>query len=163
MLSPAVLGLTALLIQAPAFAQDSDLVEFLAHAERVFPESKAPRPFGAGSLSSAYSTEAVNSAWSADMEARIFAEIDRARDNGLRLRRAEVECRTNTCAVLLVHATGSGEGTVRNLLKSFRSTLGFGGVTKEEASVPLQYSTPDGVTRTSFMSGYVDVLLTFGA
>ena len=49
-----------------------------------------------------------------------------------------------------------------DLLSAFRDSLSFAGVSKAEAEIPLQQTTPEGMVHTSFISGYVDVLLTFG-
>jgi hypothetical protein len=46
------------------------------------------------------------------MEARILEVVEAERDQGLLIRRAEVECRTSTCALMLIHAEDRNDGPI---------------------------------------------------
>jgi hypothetical protein len=101
------------------------------------------------------------------MEARILEEIERELNEGLVVRRTDVECRSTTCAVLLVHATNNGtDGSIQDLAESFRERLGFVGVSRSDKLIPIQFvvETDPGqtVTTTSFVSGYVEIVLVRG-
>jgi hypothetical protein len=124
------------LLHGTASAQgEVDRLQTLAAAELAYPSSEVPPLFSPGSASSRFAQEVENRAWSAEMEARIVLEIDKARDGGLLLRRSDVACRSTTCAILLVHATpGSAVNDLTNVL---RDSLGFGGLSVASREVPL--------------------------
>ena len=54
------------------------------------------------------------------------------------------------------------QGSLNDLIGTFRSSLGFAAVSKDVTEVPLQYRTDSGATGTRFISGYVELLLTGG-
>lgn len=153
------ISLLVLLLNLPAFGQELSSREFLAMAERVYPDSKAPDLFGAGSASSMFAGEPEDPRWSSEMEARILVALEQERNQGLLFRRAEVECRTATCALLLIHAQNRADGSVGDLIKSLRESFGFSGVSVSEKEIPMQVTTAKGFTKTQFMLGYVEVLL----
>lgn len=154
------IGLLALLVNLPALGQELTSGEFLAMAERVYPDYKAPDLFGEGSASSMFAAEAEDPVWSSEMESRILVALEQERKQGLILRRAEVECRTSTCALLLIHARNSADGSIGDLVKSLRESLGSTGVSVSEKQIPMQVATSEGYTKTQFMFGYVELLLT---
>jgi hypothetical protein len=86
------------------------------------------------------------------MEASILLQLDKAREQGLLLRRADVECRSTACALLLVHATPAA--AVRDLTNTLRQSLGFAGISTAEKNIPL---VKDG--STSFILGYAEIVL----
>jgi hypothetical protein len=156
--------LMAWLLHSQASAQLSSALEILTEAERVFPDAKVPELFGPGAASASYAEEAEDRNWSADMEARILAAVEQERDQGLIIRRAEVECRTSTCALLLIHAANREEGTIADLKTTLRDSLGFSGVSMTSKEIPMVRGEPtaSGGRTTWFMSGYVELIL-FGA
>jgi hypothetical protein len=136
--------------------------EILASAEAAYPEAGIPNLFAPGSSSEAFASEIDDPSWSADMEGRIRAEIEKEQEKGLVLRRADVQCRATTCAMLLVHAADRGEGSVGRLIASLRKDFGFAGVNQSLKEIPIQQRevTEDGVSvRTWFVKGHVEVLL----
>jgi hypothetical protein len=160
--------LTALLLPCSAFAQERSARELLAAAEFAYPSAKVPALFSPESPTSAYAAEPEDPYWSPEMEARILEAIEQERARGLVVRRTDVECRSSTCAVLLVHAISNrSEGSVQGLIDTLRQDLGFVGVTTAEAEIPLQFveegEAADGVVRrvvkTTFVSGYVELVL----
>ena len=159
------IGLIAMSVQSSLVAQEDELVEILAAAELAYPDAKAPELFGPGSASEAYAFEPEDPDWSAEREARILAAVDVERERGLIFRRAEVECRSSTCALILIHATGRGDGSVGGLATRLRDSLGFAGMTLSEVEVPVQRTVRSGTssrTRTWFLKGYSEILLSGG-
>src|SRR5690606_38994865 len=91
----------ALVATSAAFAQEADTDYLLAQAERSYPESKIPVLFGPSSLSESFATEVDDPSWSSQTESRILDEVADHYADGLRYKRAQVECRTATCVLLL--------------------------------------------------------------
>lgn len=155
--------LLSIINPATGFAQESlSAEEILADAERAYPESAIPALFGPGSDSERFAVELEDPSWSIGMEEKIHAEIAKEQERGLVLRRSDVQCRTTTCAMLLVHAASRGEGSVEHLLASLKEQFNFAGVSRSGREIPLHVreETETGeVIRTWFMSGHVEVLL----
>jgi len=156
----AALTLIATLIHMSASAQTGDPSEILAEAERVYPESKAPALFAPGSGSAPYAVEPEDEIWAPETESRILAELQQERDQGLIIKRAEVECRSSTCALLLIHVANRAEGSVDDLADALRRNLRFAGVSQTSTRIPMQERTGDGRRTTWFMLGYVEIVLT---
>jgi hypothetical protein len=156
-------ALLALLLHRFAFGQDLAPQEILAEAERVYPDSKVPALYGPGTASYSFAGEVEDREWSSEMESKILMNVEFEQRNGLVLRRAEVECRTSTCAILLIHAAERGEGSVGNLISSLRDTYGFTGVTTSGIEIPMTIDAQveeRRAVRTWFMYGYAEVVLT---
>jgi hypothetical protein len=159
--------LLPMLLPCTLSAQVTSLQDIFTKAESAYPSSSAPALFGPGSAAAEYSAEVEDKTWAPAMEARILEEIERERNEGLVVRRTDVECRSTTCAVLLVHATNNGtDGSIQDLAESFRERLGFVGVSRSDKLIPIQFvvETDPGqtVTTTSFVSGYVEIVLVRG-
>ena len=124
--------------ESPAFAQSTTPRDLLAAAELIYPDSLAPRPFAPGSASALYAGEAEDRNWSADTEAGILEAVEIERERGLVIRRVEVECRTATCAVLLIHAADRSDGSVGHLIETLKGTFGFTGVSRSAKEIREQ-------------------------
>jgi hypothetical protein len=148
------------IVACSALAQETDSASLLAAAERSFPESKIPVLFGPNALSSAFAAEADDPAWSAETESRILDEVARQYAGGLRYKRAQVECRTSTCVLLLAYVMAGTDGSVRTLEESLRKEIGFASAIKSEKTVMVQ--VPRSETRmieTTGVSAYVEIVL----
>jgi hypothetical protein len=150
------------IVACSALAQETDSASLLAAAERSFPESKIPVLFGPNALSSAFAAGADDPAWSAETESRILDEVARQYAGGLRYKRAQVECRTSTCVLLLAYvmAQKGMDGSVRALEESLRKEIGFASAIKSEKTVMVQ--VPRSETRmieTTGVSAYVEIVL----
>jgi len=160
------IALAAVLLPGLAPSQEISLHEFFSKVEYSYPAAKAPAPFSAESAGSRYSAEPEDRFWSPEMEARILEEIEKERSEGLVVRGTEVECRSSTCTVVLVHATSNGsEGSVDDLTDKLREGLGFQSVSTAEAQIPLQLQvdTDEGPrVTTTFVQGYVEIVLIGG-
>lgn len=161
------LALIATLLPGLALCQNMTTREILTAAEIALPSSRAPAPFSPESTSADFAAEIEDRNWAPSMEARIIEEIDKARAAGLIVRRTDVECRSSTCAVLLVHATGNGSGaSVRQLTQSLRENLLFAALRTADKQIPLQYTVASGPnqgrTGTQFISGYTEIVLVGG-
>lgn len=82
-------------------------------------------------------------------------------------RKADVECRTSTCDVMLVHTASNGsEGSVADLVASLRQALGFVTTRTDVKQIPLQFTDDSEPTRrvirTIFASGYHEIVLMGG-
>lgn len=134
------------------FAQGNEAREILTSAELVYPSSEIPGLFSAGTTSSRFAGEPEDRAWASDMEAQILLKIQQAREQGLIYRRADVECRSTMCAVLLVHAAPTQ--AVKDLTMFFRDSLGFTASNTSDKNLPLQR---DGLTK--FILGHSEIVL----
>lgn len=161
------IALTAAVLPGLAFAQQASLREFFAESEYSFPSATAPVPFGPDSAASRYAAEPEDKFWSPAMEARILEEIEKERSQGLVMRRTDVECRSSTCVVLLVHATSNGsEGTLSDLTDNLKQRLGFASISTAERSIPLVLGDEGDATgsgrSSTFVSGYFEIVLIGG-
>jgi hypothetical protein len=133
---PAIsISLLVFLLPFQGSTQEDLRHDALAAAEFTWPSSKAPSLFGPDSISSRFAAEGEDRFWSPVMESRILAEIERAREDGLVLRQTDVECRTSTCALLLIHATP--QSAVNDLASSLGAALGLTEVDRAATSIPL--------------------------
>lgn len=131
----------------------------IALAERSYPESKIPVLFGPSSLSAAFAEEADDPSWSSAMEGRILDEVARQYANGLRYKRAQVECRTLTCVLLLSYVTAEKGAETGPLPDSLRQAGGFRSVIKSQKHIPVQTVDPESrMTRTEFVTGYLEMV-----
>src|SRR5690606_15544942 len=88
--------------------------------------------FAPGTLSAVFAEQPVDTDWARATEARIAGEIEKRTWPGLA--RAEIECRSSICAVLLVYTAG---GDVEAALKeSLRKGLGFAGIRSARKTLP---------------------------
>ena len=161
------LALMTALLPGLALSQNMTMREIFQQAEIAYPSSQALALFSPESASSDYAGEPEDRNWAATMEARILEQIELERSEGLIVRRIDVECRSSTCAVLLLHATSNGSpGTVRDLTQSLRENLGFAGVSTAEKLIPLMTTVPADVSgravQSQFISGYVEIVLLGG-
>ena len=145
-------SLISLLFQVGVAAQDISPREVLAMAEFSYPSADVPSLFAPGTASAAFSEEPEDRRWSADMEAQILLEVSEAQTQGLVLRRADVECRTSSCALLLVHA--SPTSAVKDLIAALRENLDFGAVGTSDKNVPI---ARNGTTQ--FVLGHSEIVL----
>ena len=149
-----------ILLAAPALAQDDRARATFDRAEIAYPQSKAPALYGPGSASEAYAPDPRDAVWAPAMESRILALLRQEQDRGLLVNRADVECRTAVCALRLIHVASSGETSVGDLVDSLDRSLPFASVIQTAREIPISsVSASDGMVRTSFMSGYVEIVL----
>jgi hypothetical protein len=161
------IALTSALLPSLAFSQQASVREILTESEYSYPSAKAPVPFSPDSAASGYAAEPEDRFWSPAMEARILEEVEKERSQGLVVRRADVECRSSTCVVLLVHATSNGsEGTMSDLIDNLKQNLGFASVSTAERAIPLVLNDGSDTTRSArsstFVSGYFEIVLVGG-
>ena len=154
----------ALVATSAAFGQEADTDYLLAQAERSYPESKIPVLFGPSSLSESFATEVDDPSWSSQTESRILDEVADHYADGLRYKRAQVECRTATCVLLLsyVAAPEGANPAVRSLQESLREDVGFTSAIKSEKTVMVQKvdAAPDGgMVRMTGVLAYVEIVL----
>lgn len=153
-------SLATLLLSQAVPAQDEPSGDLLAAAEAAYPAAGAPTLFGSGSISAAFAGEPKDPVWATATEARIFEAIAREREEGLVFRRADVECRYSTCAILLVHAANEGEGSISKLVDAIRDRLGFQGTNWSEKQIPVPVAGDAGsAVKMRFIMGHVEVVL----
>lgn len=125
----------AALSSSGALAQESAAPARAAAAEDAGSAESAESAvslFGPGTLSAVFAEQPVDTDWARATEARIAGEIEKQPWPGLT--RAEVECRSSICALLLVY---SGGGDVESELKeSLRKALGFVGIRSARKTLP---------------------------
>ncbi len=159
-----VLSLLAIfgLLHSPVLAQEMSPGELLEEARRVYPADDIPEPFSPGSASSRFSQEPVDPQWSPDMESRIRAAVAQEEEQGLIVGRVEVECRTSTCVLLLVHATDRLGGSMSNLKRSLREPLGFYTLLEYQKNIPIAIGNQEqsGRARHFFVAGQLEIVLT---
>ena len=85
------------------------------------------------------------------MRETMIAEVERARQEGLVLRQTNVECRTSTCALLLIHATP--QAAVNDLANSLGEALGLAEV--DRAATLISLSNELGMA-----FAYIELILT---
>lgn len=152
----------ALVAACTAYAQETDAGSLIAAAERSFPESKIPALFGPGSLSAAFAEEAEDPSWSSATEERILDEIASQYADGLRYKRAQVECRTSTCVLLLSYVAPPQrtDASVRSLRESLREEVGFASAIASQKTVMVQtQDVGSTMIRTTPVSAYVEIVL----
>jgi len=139
--------LISLLFEAVAIAQDLSAREVLALAEFSYPSADVPPLFSEGTTE-----EPEDRIRSADMEAQILLEVSEAQAQGLVLRRTDVECRSSSCTLLLVHAAPAS--AVKDLIAALRENLGFGAVGTSEKVVPISRNG-----KSQLVLGYSEIVL----
>ena len=140
------------LVNVSAQSQERDARPILTAMELAYPSSEVPALFSVGSASSVFSEEPEDRMWSADMEAQILLLFAQAQEQGLVVRRTDVECRSSSCALLLVHAVPTA--AVRDLTASLRETLDFAEVSTSEKMIPMMQGSA-----VNFMLGYSEIVL----